>query len=139
MITSKYLNDLHTIRLTNARFGSVPKRMFVDGIFNESNWNGGDGVIRKFLYSVYDEEVPNAYDIEFGSEEDYWSEILICHVDKIEEQSYATILYKQNVYYFEWYKNRGCTEVARFNGIAMKEDEYITLLNAIESTGYKLK
>jgi hypothetical protein len=24
--------------------------MFVDGVFNSDNWNGGDGIIRQYFY-----------------------------------------------------------------------------------------
>lgn len=132
MINKEMLEDLYKVRLSESRYGSTPKRMFVDGEFNKYNWNGGDDLIRYFFEDLAYEQVKNVYLVE----EDDCCTHVICHVDNVEDQNYATVIVDGNVYYFSWYKNRGCTEVATFNGNKLTEDKYIELLNIIEKTGY---
>lgn len=133
MITKETLKTLHKNMLSNKSCGSTPKRMFANGLFTKNNWNGGDDLIRDFLSDIEDETIKNIYIIE----KDDYDFHFICHVDRVCDETYATIIINGDVYYFEWYKNRGCTEVAKLNGEYLTEDEYIRLLNIIELTGYK--
>lgn len=133
MINKELLEDLHKKRLSNSNHGSTPKRMFVNGKFNKRNWCGGDDLIRNFFEDLFYDEIKNIYLVE--EEESCYTHV-ICHVDMVEDQSYATIIVDGDVYYFSWYKNRGCTEVATLNGKNLTEDKYIELLNIIEKTGY---
>lgn len=132
MINKEFLEKLHKARLSEPGYGSTPKRMFVNGEFKKDNWNGGDDLIRCFFDDLAYEQVENVYLVE---EDDCYTHV-ICHVDRVEDQNYATIIVDGNIYYFSWYKNRGCTEVATFNGNKLTEDKYIELLNIIEKTGY---
>lgn len=65
------------------------------------------------------------------------SKSAICHVDYLDDQNHAIINVNGDLYYFEWYKNRGYTEIAKLNSKDMTEDEYIKLLNILEKTGYR--
>ena len=134
MIDKELLEDLHKKRLSNTnKHGSTPKRMFVNGKFNKNNWCGGDDLIRNFFEDLFYNEIKNIYVLE---EDDLYDAHIICHVDMVENQNYATIVINSDIYYFSWYKNRGCTEVATLNGNNLTEDKYIELLNIIEKTGY---
>lgn len=128
--------------------------MFIDGLFNYSNWNGGDGIIRQ-LFSLYRKDGVHSgtkvEDLEFtyGADE-FWGDIIITHTYN-NDQNYATITFScraeiegvyqldklEHVAYFRWYKNRGTTESAKYNGERMSEDQYLFILNAIQATGFK--
>ena len=135
MINKQLLESLYQENLKDDCFGDEPKRMFENGVFNPNNWNGGDDLIRNFFEDLYEERIDNTYIIE---EDDGWtSKSVICHVDYLDDQNHAIINVNGDLYYFEWYKNRGCTEIAKLNSKDMTEDEYIELLNILEKTGYR--
>lgn len=127
------LEDLHQKQLKNKSLGTTPKRMFLNGEFNTDNWCGGDDLIRDFFIDIENENILDRYLIEI---EDYYTPF-ICHVDRLNDTTYATIIFDDDLYYFSWYKNRGCIEFAKKNGEILKEDEYIDLLSVIIKTGYK--
>jgi hypothetical protein len=134
-------------------YGSQAKPMFQNGVFTSDNWNGGDGLVRQY-FSDFDHGKLNndtlATEIEFKHRDiEFSGDIIVTH-KWFDDQNYVTIvlrgsLYSNNNYikdiehiaYFSWYKSRGCTESALYNGELMSEDSYLFLLNALESTGYK--
>jgi hypothetical protein len=146
---------LEQLRKTQQReyYGSQAQAMFVDGIFNPNNWNGGDRLIRQY-FSEYRDGLFNdqvAAEIEFGEKETEFSGDIIINHKWFEDQNYVTIIfhgwygvdemndYKQqidHIAYFTWYKSRGRTENALYNGRPMTEDEYLFVLNALQETGF---
>lgn len=145
MITKEILERLRKLQLKNQSLGDKPKPMFKKGIFNFSNWNGGDDLIRDYFVDIEDSdewqrwyEIKNgyltvmfyyAYDQAFG---------IIIH-DKIDSYWEKGVEKQYDVYFFTWYKHRGETDLATLNGQLMTEEQYIKLLNLIEQTGYKFK
>ena len=118
MITKDILDKLHEKRLLEKNYGSKPKRMFVNGVFNTNNWNGGDDIIRDFF-----EDIDNGteYNVKVICDEESSDVAVITHLDRIVDQSYSTILVDEDIYFFTWYKDRGCTEVAKYNSEVMTE------------------
>lgn len=134
MITKEILEKLYLQNVNNKSFSDKPVRMFVNGKFNPKNWNGGDDLIRTLFSSIESDNTSNI--LNLYDEDDEWDYPVICNIDRVQDQTYATIVVDRKVYYFEWYKNRGCTEVAMINGRDMTENEYIKLLNLIEKSGF---
>ena len=110
--------------------GSKPKPLFLNGLFNEDNWNGGDSIIRQ--YTSY---IENSYDYErvytygdkklFVSFSYYDDEKDILFTLKNSNGTYVT-------WEFEWYKNRGRIDNAEYCTNEMRECDYIELLEIIE-------
>jgi len=134
-ITKNTLKNLYEKQLSNKAFADKPKRMFVNELFNKNNWNGGDDIIRDFLLDVEERCVKNIYHIEV---DDCYAPLIV-HVDRVEDITFATIICGYDVYFFSWYKNRGCTEIATKNSKDLTEDEYVDLLNIISMAGYKFE
>jgi hypothetical protein len=137
MIDKNILEQLREKQLSNKNLGSPPKAMFTNGIFNSENWNGGDDLIREYLYYIENTEYSRSYiDLEVDDE----CITMIVNFNYVEDQSYATIIVDgldYDIYFFTWYKHRGRTEKAILNGKLITEKQYISLLNLIEKTGYK--
>lgn len=112
--------------------------MFIDGKFNPDNCNGGDNLIRDYFYEI---ELNGDWQKCYGLNDGYL--IVDFHYCSFLDQSYAVIIHDNgeyhDIYYFSWYKHLCQTEVAKFNGRDMTEEEYIRLLNMIEETGYRFK
>jgi len=152
----KQITKDHLIKLRNnqqkSHYASRAKAMFKDGLFDYNNWNGGDGIIRQFFYQDSDAFMNTIVDnINFTYKDIYyWGDIIITHTIN-EDQSYATIAFRgditindvdqlerfEHVAFFTWYKSRGTTESARYNGHIMAEDEYLFVLNALQATGFE--
>jgi hypothetical protein len=145
--------DLSNLRNTQQKdyYGSQAQEMFIDGMFNYDNWNGGDGLVRQYFYEKVRHETL-VTDIDFTYENiHFWGDIIINHT-WYEDQNYATITFagsyeendEMNPYdyeyehtaFFTWYKSRGRTESAKFDGQIMTEDQYLFVLNALEETGF---
>ena len=148
-ITKLTLNNLRNNQ-QKPHYGSQAKAMFVNGVFNSDNWNGGDGLIRQYFYEKVNHETL-AKDIAFTYDDThFYGDIIVTHTSH-EDQSYVTIVFAghaedtlieeeevyEHVAYFSWYKNRGRTEVAKFDGKLMVEHEYLFILNALQETGFE--
>ncbi|WP_137743317.1 hypothetical protein [Robertmurraya siralis] len=154
-ITKETLKQLRKTQ-QKSNYGSQAQAMFVDGLFNYGNWNGGDGLIRQY-FSKYNENSifcdTKVTDIDFlHNEIHFWGDIIITH-SWYEERNYATITFAgtcetngilnpvdykfEDVAFFTWYKSRGTTESAKYNGKRMTEDQYLFVLNALQETGFK--
>lgn len=132
MITKELLQKNIDYKLNNMEklhYLSMPTPMFKNGKFDEDNWNGGDDLIRQFLYEIEDE------DITYKDSND---NIQIKVIYKINyETHYVSIIVTQQSYedryFFSWYKHRGRTEQAIKNRKILLEKDYIELLNIIEN------
>ncbi|MGG4434408.1 hypothetical protein AAXE64_07590 [Priestia megaterium] len=129
-------------------YGSQAKEMFIDGRFNLDNWNGGDGVIRQYFYNNEHKSSGHEIDLKFNGIE-YSVDLIITHT-WYNDSNYATIIIKgwqyydkeecdeiEHVAYFNWYKSRGKTDMAMYNGNLMSEQQYLFILNLIEQTGFE--
>jgi len=147
MITIDTLNKLHEARLIEAakpdgRYSTPPKRMFnEDGTFNHDNWNGGDAIIRKFINDL-DDKNDIIYECITHENKTY---DLICTSRYYDYHYYINITIISNdsdtvnQVFFRIYKVRGCIEMARYDGQNMTVDQYILLLNLLQSAGYNFK
>lgn len=148
MITKEALQKCRGYQFNNKYLGSTPQAMFVNNKFNSENWNGGDDLIRDYF-----SDIETSSDWQKGYElNDDIADDLIYNFYYFEDQAYGIIIVRNvmdddihngeqyfDTYSFSWYKHRGATESAICNGHLMTEDEYLKLLNLIESTGYKFK
>ena len=110
--------------------GSKPKPLFLYGLFNEDNWNGGDSVIRQY--------------ISYVENSDYWERVYTYGDKKLfvsfgyyddEKDILFTLEYGNGIYetwQFEWYKNRGRIDNAEYCINEMRECDYVELLEIIE-------
>jgi hypothetical protein len=144
--------DLHKLRLSQQKehYGSQAEEMFINGIFNAGNWNGGDGLIRQYFYDFgYLEQKAAEVESPNGAL-DFSGDIIVNH-QHFNDQNYVTIVLTgwlyldetdaspkqmEDIAYFTWYKQRGKTENALYNGKPMTEDEYLFVLNALQQTGF---
>lgn len=160
MITKEYLKELVAKRLNEATkphscYGSVPKALFKeDGTFNTENWNGGDAIIRKLVYALED-DFDNSYckDFDLTLNNREFSGELIISFNRYNDSSYIQIAVNwyeylnsetttattTDLYYIEYYKDRGKTDKIVKNGKLINLDEYVTLLQIIEASGYSFK
>lgn len=110
-------------------YGSTTRSLFKEGVFNDGNWNGGDSVIRQFLEEYqYDSEI-TAFEVD-----DTYLEIISLNDE--DDHSITISVRKGHEltnYEFGFYKSRGKTDYAKKDNKSMTEDEYIELLNLIES------
>lgn len=161
MITKEYLKQLVENRLNEAKnedshYGSLPKSLFnEDGAFNKDNWNGGDDIIRQFTRELeWDEPYTKEFEIEYNSS-NYIMNIsgdLIAVHSGFSDQNYIQITtysqahieeldnyseWKFDQYLVTYYKSRGKTELILKNGKPININEYVELLQIIESSGYK--
>lgn len=147
-ITKDTLNQLRKSQQKDY-YGSQAQSMFVNGVFNSDNWNGGDGIIRQYFYDKVNSETLVAnIDVTYESFH-FWGDIVITHA-WYEDQNYVTITFSgtleeneqlqidsyEHTAYFTWYKSRGRTESGKFDGRLMTEDEYLFVLNALQETGF---
>lgn len=148
-ITKETLDKLR-LSQQKSHYGSPAKAMFVSGVFNSDNWNGGDGLVRQYFYDKVRHDTL-VTDIDFTyNERHYWGDIIITHTF-YEDQSYVTITFAgtienmiseilenyEHVVFLTWYKNRGRTESVKFDGRLMTEEEYLFVLNALQETGFE--
>lgn len=148
MITGDVLMCRHYSRVTAAQkddsdYGSTPLSLFdfETGEFNNRNWNGGDGVVRQFANeAVIDEDYCKEYDLG-----DEYGDMVVSHSYFQDQQYYQITLrhvedevegWKFTQYLVTYYKNRGKTEWVSKNGKVINFDEYLHLLDIIESTGF---
>lgn len=150
-ITKDLLANLREFQ-QKKHYGSKAEAMFVDGMFNPKNWNGGDGIIRQYFSKFYGKVNNDIFASEVffnwnGIEVD--GEIIVSH-KYFEDQNYVTIVlhtyhyveedilrdWHDDIAYLSWYKNRGTTDVMKFNGKEMSEEEYLLVLNALKASGF---
>lgn len=159
MITKESLIKRHKERVKeykkdNTKFGSLPESLFnfKTGNFNYDNWNGGDSVIRQLTGRVIDNHFCEiTYDYQYTKDfvyDDMYGEIIMVGTYS-NDHSYIQILINyndedefeidQNIlqYAITYYKNRGKTDQILKNGIIINFEEYLKLLNIIESSGFK--
>lgn len=116
--------------------GSEPKPLFVDGVFNVDNWNGGDDVVRQFI--SYIQEQKEWYQV-FSKN----NQTLIVRYVYDNDDSYVYITHVNDAgnstkWSFKWYKNRGRIDKAICDYNVMTEIDYLYLLNKIKTiTGFK--
>jgi hypothetical protein len=149
-ITKVTLNQLRKTQQKEF-YGSEAKAMFVDGVFNSNNWNGGDGLIRQYFYDfVYQDQKAAEIECKYGNLT-FSGDLIVSH-NWFDDQNYATIILKgwlyvdetdeyvrqvEDIAYFTWYKSRGTIENAMYNGKPMTEAEYLFVLNALQETGFE--
>lgn len=147
MITNQGLIQRHNELVKYAKqedspYVSIPEPLFIGVKFNPDNWNGGDDIIRQFTDYLKNE---GRYAREFDWE--YMSGDFISNYNWFNDQNYINItlhIYDERInkwilesYLITYYKNRGKTEAIYKNGKLITLDEYIEILNIIESTGFK--
>lgn len=110
--------------------GSEPKPLFLNGDFNEDNWNGGDAVIRQYASLI--EDSGNCIRTYKGSGKTLYVSLSNCEEDKHLSFSLVYQNDTHKLWTFDWYKNRGRIEEARYCSTEMTEYDYIKLLEAIE-------
>lgn len=116
--------------------GSEPKPLFVDGVFNIDNWNGGDDVVRQFI--SYIQEQKEWYQV-FSKN----NQTLIVRYVYDNDDNYVYIVHvnacgNSTKWFFKWYKNRGRIDKAICDDNVMTEIDYLYLLNKIKTiTGFK--
>lgn len=145
-ITHETLDELRHNQQKN-NYGSQALQMFINGVFTGENWNGGDGIFRQFFYDYYKKE---AYEVDCTLNGLEYSVSLIISHTYFEDQNYVTIVIDGNMYrddnyedsindvaYFSWYKSRGRTELAKYNGEPITEEQYLLILNLLQATGFK--
>jgi hypothetical protein len=149
LITKEILDHLRSNQ-QKPYFGSEAKAMFVNGEFNPSNWNGGDGLIRQWTEEVkYNEELRDWYELNWKDDCFEYDCAFIVNYSNYEDMNYVTIILDgsrfdgDESYDFldtitiAWYKSRGKTDHIKYNAYYITEDQYILLLNLIEKTGFK--
>ncbi len=149
MITKQILDELRSTQ-QKPYFGSQAKEMFVNGCFNPENWNGGDGIIRQYCYDIeYSANRWEAFEVDWYVEDHLHSGDVIVQYAHFEDYNYVTVIVRGydndnrdsdwyiDQYLIQYYKSRGKTEKVLYNGNPIREDQYIVLLNMIETTGYK--
>lgn len=141
MITKELLHknrDYKIEHMKELHLGSTPNPMFLNGEFNEDNWNSGDGVIRQFLSEI---ECGDTWTPVFKSENTILT--VKYKIDDVDTHHVTIVVDKESSedrYYFSWYKHRGRTEVAIKNRKILTEDSYLELLNIIEDVaGFKFR
>ena len=159
MITEKTLKSLRE----NARLKyEETTPMFKNGKFDPENSRGGDDIIRDY-YSLWNDNggdmkrVTEHVNLDMGNGTKFIGDFISSH-DILEDQSYVTVILEGALcdeaeherepiskrYYISSYKDRGRTEIFRChqdeyvpNGRCDLEEDYIFLLNVIESIGFK--
>lgn len=155
-ITKEHLRNRQSLRTRKALEseypGSIPKRMFDDnGEFCEDNWNSGEDLIRQYtsyLESSGHQQEPRKFSI--GNHISGTEGRLITGYGWIEDYNYIQITthshgwnrdfsrsWELDSYQIVYYKNRGKTDHILKNGKPISIDEYVELLNIIESTGFE--
>lgn len=142
------LEELGKLRSNN------PNPMFKNGVFNPDNWNGGDDLIRNWIAKIFYEvdALPSIGWSMFECRSGSWATglthgdsntiALVATLTFYDDQSYLFFCHewsderneeKENfdIYFFSWYKNRGRTDVATFNGQPMTEEQYCKLLTML--------
>jgi hypothetical protein len=124
--------------------------MFVEGVFNPDNWNGGDGIIRQYFYDFgYLEQKAEEIQCKIDDLE-FEGDVIVNH-QIFNDQNYATIILAgclydneenyirsiEDIVYFTWYKRRGRTENVLYNSKPITENEYLFVLNALQETGFE--
>lgn len=159
MITKQDLINRHEKRLSEAKkpnssFGSLPKSLFYSNTtFTEDNWNGGEAIIRQYtdyLSLSKDNHTKSCeFELRMGDDEGIGGEFIATY-SWLNDTNYAQITvrsygwyegdmseWKFDHYLISYYKSRGKTDVIMKNGKSITFDEYVRLLNIIESTRFK--
>lgn len=158
MITKEDLIRRHEKRLDEAKnpnssYGSLPKSLFYSNMtFTEDNWNGGEAIIRQFTdYLSNDDNHSKSCEFELQKEanEGIGGEFIATY-SWLNDTNYVQIAvrsygwYEDNMsewkfdhYLISYYKSRGKTDIVMKNGTPITFDEYVNLLNIIESTGFE--
>lgn len=125
---------------------TLPKPLFINGLFNQDNWSAGDAILREFIYYLNEECNDRIMDMLYksdlleddsadGSENPVLfmaSHYIIC------DEKYTVINIHQDqtlefeTYTIKWYKDRGRIDHITLNGKLITEEEYLKLLNFIQ-------
>jgi hypothetical protein len=152
-ITERHLDELRKNQ-QKPHYASEAKSLFIDGLFNYANWNGGDAIVRQY-FSAFGGKVRSGTlteEIQFKFNKwTYEGDIIINHT-VFNDYNYANIIFhhyacdedddkviewRVSTMNFIWYKNRGTIETALFDGDSMIEHEYLFTLNALQATGFE--
>lgn len=149
MITKQGLIQRHNELVKYAKqedspYGSIPEPLFIGVKFNPNNWNGGDAIIRQFTSDLqFNEGTRHVGEFDW----EHKSGDFVANWDYFDDQSYIQIVIRAyderegewifDQYLITYYKNRGKTDAIYKNGKLITLDEYIEILNIIESTGFK--
>lgn len=120
-----------------------------DGSFNPKNWNSNQADIRTKLFNfvmVSGCSISTTND-QFRTteemEEEYIPTVnLYAFYQYDNDQWYIMIniiseeVDRYDNYVVSWYKDRGCTQMITKNGSPINMEEYVELLNELESLGY---
>lgn len=159
MITKQDLIDRHNKRLEYAKqpksgYGSPPKSLFYSNkTFAEDNWNGGEAIIRQYTAHL-DSKVDNnrlssEFELQTGADSGIGGDFLAVYSwfndsNYVQTRNYEwyedkSTEWKFDQYLIAYYKDRGKTDIITKNGKPITFDEYVELLNIIETTGFKFK
>lgn len=138
----KQYQEYHDKALEDPHMGSEPQPLFnEDGSFNPRNWNSNQDGVRSRLYQ--DDIITNINHsmIEYRTSDDNCLDI-ISSIYFLNDQWYLSInVISEDVsqidsYVVSWYKCRGCTEAIIHNGSPINIDDYVSLLNLLDSAGF---
>ncbi len=147
-LSSRHLELLNYAKQPNSNYGSLPKSLYKNDVFNDENWNGGDAIIRQFTYELERQSYDGGY---YAKEFDFGSKgiDMVASWNGFNDQNYVSInlsVFDQDNpdkgWYFEqylitYYKSRGKTDGIYKHGKLLDFDEYVYLLNMIEASGFK--
>ena len=134
----EYINKLYSDQyerfMNEHPTSSVPVAMFSyssdeeESVFNPSNWNSGQDIIRHFLLAYYDSSLPNHFDVYFNGNR------VVGFIQYLDDEWYGDIVVYNKMdnvrssYFIKWYKNRGRTSMVLKNGEPITLEEYSDLI-----------
>ncbi|AMM44804.1 hypothetical protein SP15_006 [Bacillus phage SP-15] len=157
MFTKDTLEELRNLPRPE-NFGSDPRPLFKDGVFNPDNWNGGDAIpLEKYVHHLdvtpfhkyHHRVIPDIFNPDGDGE---YSVDLMESLYHCNDVCFVTFLMKDtgsdggfsnyfpestNTLVYEKYKSRGHISNLLFNGKPITEDEYLKFLNLLSESGYK--
>lgn len=138
----------HEECLKDPRFKDETKPLFNrDGSFNRKNWNSNQADIRSRLEKSNIVWPGNDLHIEYThDQEDEYAPISITYIHSLitfNSDQWHIIINVINdegetydSYVVTWYKSRGCTEMITKNGNPITIEQYVSLLNDLETMGF---
>lgn len=141
MITSIILKRLHDQKIANpgSKKVSMMRRLFNDGKFDPDNWDGGDDIITTIITELYNGTHGHIHRIltPKNISEPSCCEYITMNCDYYDEKYCMSFITSRNDQYLIKYS----VSVYKIdnmikNGQIMIEDDYIELLNLLESCGY---
>lgn len=116
---------------------SQPESLFTideeeEYIFNPSNWNSGQDIVRYMLLDIFD-------NLKLTFDESRNNDRIYGFIQYNDDDWYGNIIHENNnhrtSYFIRWYKNRGRTEVILKNGYNITLKEYIELILILSKVG----